>query len=216
MTDREQVCGSLCEVAVEQGSDEEDDSRNDGKPVQLAECSSHDIAREIRRFTGIEVALCYQCGKCTAGCPMAAELSLGPQAMLRLVQLDCGDRLLADESMWLCLTCETCTARCPKGVDTARVIDGLREIALGVEADGIPTRVRAFHQSFLAQVRSYGRVFELGLVMSYKLRSGALFDDVSLGPAMLMRGKLKLWPERIAGTDEIERIFAACDEEGET
>lgn len=141
---------------------------------------------------------------------MVSEMSLGPQAMLRLVQIDRKDRLLADPSMWLCLTCETCTARCPNGIDTARVIDGLRELALREQAEGIPTRLRAFHEAFLAQVETYGRVFELGLVMGYKLRSGALFDDVALGPGMLARGKLKLAPHRIDGADEVARIFAAC------
>jgi heterodisulfide reductase subunit C len=144
---------------------------------------------------------------------MGSEMSRGPQAMLRLVQIDRKDRLLADPSMWLCLTCETCTARCPNGVDTARVIDGLREIALRDHASGIVPRLRAFHEAFLAQVETYGRVFELGLVMSYKLKSGALFDDVALGPAMLARGKLKLAPHRIDGADEVARIFAACRHE---
>lgn len=176
--------------------------------------SSPGLAGEVRDATGIDVARCYQCGKCSAGCPMGAEMTLGPQAMLRLVQLDRRDRLFDDPSLWLCLTCETCTARCPNGVDTARVIDGLRELALRDADAEIPPRLRAFHAAFLDQVRSYGRVFELGLVMSYKLRTGALLDDAALGPAMLRRGKLKLVPHRIAGADEVARIFAACAREG--
>jgi heterodisulfide reductase subunit C len=176
--------------------------------------SSPGLAGEVRDATSIDVARCYQCGKCSAGCPMGAEMTLGPQAMLRLVQLDRRDRLFDDPSLWLCLTCETCTARCPNGVDTARVIDGLRELALRDADAEIPPRLRAFHAAFLDQVRSYGRVFELGLVMSYKLRTGALLDDAALGPAMLRRGKLKLVPHRIAGADEVARIFAACARDG--
>jgi len=147
---------------------------------------------------------------------MATEMSLLPHEMLRLVQLDRRERLFGDGSMWLCLTCETCTARCPNQVDTARVIDALREIALREDAPGISSRLRTFHQTFLDQVRSYGRVFELGLMLSYKLRTGALFDDMSLGPAAMARGKLKLLPTRIRGADEVARIFAACEEEPES
>lgn len=170
------------------------------------------LAEAVLAASGVSVARCYQCGKCSAGCPMASEMSLRPHEMLRLAQLDRRERLFADPSMWLCLTCETCTARCPNQVDTARVIDALREIALREEAPGISTRLRAFHRSFLDQVRAYGRVYELGLMVSYKLRTGALFDDAALAPASLARGKLKLLPTRIRGAEEVARIFAACEE----
>jgi heterodisulfide reductase subunit C len=100
-------------------------------------------------------------------------------------------------------------------VDTARVIDALRELALRDDAAAAAPHLRAFHRSFLDQVRTYGRVFELGMLLSYKLRTGALFDDMGLGPPMLARGKLKLLPTRIRGAAEVARIFAACEEEPE-
>jgi heterodisulfide reductase subunit C len=144
---------------------------------------------------------------------MAEEMPLGPHEMIRLVQLDRRQQLLRDESLWLCLTCETCTTRCPNQVDPARLIDALREIALGESDPAVGGRLAAFHRSFLDQVRSHGRVFELGMLISYKLRTGALFDDMALGPATLVRGKLKLRPTTIAGAEDVARIFAACEQE---
>jgi heterodisulfide reductase subunit C len=168
------------------------------------------LAAEIREATGLNVARCYQCGKCSAGCPMAAEMTLKPHDMMRLAANDERARLFSDESIWLCLTCETCTARCPNECDSARVIDCLRELALQADPEEVPKEIRAFHEAFLDQIRANGRVFELGLILKYKTTGGPLFQDVFAAPGMLARGKLALAPKKIKGVKEIRRIFDAC------
>lgn len=167
------------------------------------------LAAEIRKRTGLNVARCYQCGKCSAGCPMVGEMGQRPHDIMRLVVRNERDRLIRDESIWLCLTCETCTTRCPNECDPARVIDALREIALEA-GEHLPRTIKAFHKSFLAQIRAHGRMFEFGLIAAYKMRSGALFQDVSAAPGMLSRGKLSLVPHNIKGIKEIRRIFDRC------
>lgn len=177
----------------------------------LAEARDRSLPRELARATGLNIAACYQCGKCSAGCPMAEEMPLKPHQMLRLAQLDRRERLLRDDSPWLCVGCETCTARCPNRVDPARLIDGLRELAHRTDPAAAPRRIRAFHHAFLDQIRSHGRVFELGLVAGYKLRTGALLEDALAAPGMFLRGKLALRPHDIDGRDEVRRIFDACE-----
>lgn len=167
------------------------------------------LAEELRRATGGNPARCYQCGKCSAGCPMAPETSLRPHDIMRLVNLDRRDELLASPSIWLCLTCETCVARCPNQCDPARTIDALREMAAASSREA-PRPIAAFHRSFLDQVRRTGRMFELGLMVEYKLRTGALLADVTAAPGTITRGKLALVPHAIAGVRDIRRIFAAC------
>jgi heterodisulfide reductase subunit C2 len=168
------------------------------------------ILSRIQEITGIDPATCYQCGKCSAGCPMASEMDLKTNEIIRLLQLDVRERLLSSESIWMCLTCETCTTRCPNMFDPAVVIDALREIVIKEYPDFVPRRIAAFHTAFLDQIRTHGRVFEFGLVASYKMRSGALFADVESVPGMLARGKLALTPKRIRGLRELRRIFDQC------
>jgi len=168
------------------------------------------LAGEILEATGINAATCYQCGKCSAGCPMASESALRPHAIMRLVTQDRRERALADESIWLCLTCETCSARCPNDCDPARVIDAVRELSIEAGAADMPRTISAFHKAFLEQIRSNGRLHELGMVMDYKLRSGELMKDVTSAPGMLTRGKLSFRAERIEAVDEIKRIFEKC------
>ena len=146
---------------------------------------------------------------------MAAETRIRPHDVMRLVTLDRGERLAADQSIWLCLACETCSSRCPNGCDPARVIDAVREIAVREAPGSVPARVAAFHRSFLAQVRRYGRMFELGMVLEYKLRSGALVQDAASTPGLITRGKLRCMPHRIEGRDEVARIFERCLPGGE-
>jgi heterodisulfide reductase subunit C2 len=179
-------------------------------PVAVAAPGPATLVDTLRRLTGLEPARCYQCGKCSAGCPMAAETTLRPHDVMRLVNLDRRDRLLRDASIWLCLTCETCTARCPNGCDPARTMDALRELALAAAPASVPRSLKAFHTAFLAQIRTTGRMFELGLVMRYKLKTGELLQDAATTPALLARGKLKVRPPRIAGVADVRRIFSAC------
>ena len=167
------------------------------------------VAAEVRSRTGLNPARCYQCGKCSAGCPMSSEGVLRPHDVMRMAMRNERLRLLSDESIWLCLTCETCTTRCPNECDPARVIDALREMAME-QGDRGPRAIGSFHKSFLGQVRSHGRMFEMGLIVGYKMRTGKLFADVLASPGMLSRGKLSLTPHKIAGVDDVRRIFDEC------
>src|SRR5665648_812524 len=100
---------------------------------------SRTLAADILEATGINAATCYQCGKCSAGCPMASESDLRPHNVMRLVMQDRREAALADESIWLCLTCETCSARCPNACDPARVIDAVREMSIEAGVAGVGT-----------------------------------------------------------------------------
>jgi heterodisulfide reductase subunit C2 len=171
---------------------------------------SRTLASEILEATGINASTCYQCGKCSAGCPMASESDLRPHNVMRLVIQDRREKALADESIWLCLTCETCSSRCPNACDPARVIDAVREMSIEAGVADPPRNVAAFHRAFLEQIRTNGRLHEVGMVMEYKLRSGDLMKDVTNAPGMLSRGKLSFRAERIEGVDEIKRIFEKC------
>jgi heterodisulfide reductase subunit C len=84
--------------------------------------------RALESYTGQTLTACYQCGKCTAGCP--AEMDPPPSVIIRLLQLGLFDEALQADSLWSCMTCMTCSERCPKNVSPAAIIEGLKHLHL--------------------------------------------------------------------------------------
>lgn len=81
---------------------------------------------EVERLSGQKLLACYQCGKCSAGCPMAAHMDILPNQLIRMAQLGMREQLLASKSIWMCVSCLTCNSRCPKGIRIAEVFESLR------------------------------------------------------------------------------------------
>ena len=166
--------------------------------------------REVERRLGREVSACYQCGKCSAGCPVAYEMFHPIHAMMRLVQLGRKDEALRSRSQWVCVGCEACSERCPKDVDPARLMTVLREMAQEegcVNAD--ESDIYDFHQSFLSSLKMFGRVYEMGLVSHYKLKSPIKRgpQDMLTGLQMMRRGKPGFFPHRVQNVAAIRRIY---------
>ena len=128
-------------------------------------------------------------------------MDLTPSRLLRLLQTDeprHEARALGSRAIWLCLGCETCVSRCPNEVDLPRAVDFLRGEALAARVAHRDAReILAFHRAFLDTVARHGRLYELGLIAQYKLRTGHLLQDVELAPSMFLKGKIGLLPHRL-------------------
>jgi heterodisulfide reductase subunit B len=162
-----------------------------------------DLAEEIRERSGENVFLCYQCKKCTAGCPVAAYFDLKPHQVLRACQFGQADLVLNSRTISICAACETCSTRCPQGIDIARIMDELEIMAkeMGIKAKA-PT-VPMFYASANRTINWFGRMWELGLMAELYIREffarqldfQQVFKyDLPLAFKMLRSGKLKILP----------------------
>jgi len=90
---------------------------------------------KVQELSGQNLLACYQCGKCSAGCPAVSQMDILPNQIIRYAQLGFKDELLKSKSIWICASCMTCNARCPKGINIAEVIEALRQILLRKRED---------------------------------------------------------------------------------
>jgi len=171
----------------------------------------------VESSTGELVALCYQCGKCAAGCPLIDEMDIAPNQVLRMLQLglpDLEEKILRSESIWLCLSCETCVSRCPKDVDLPVIMDYLRsESKQKGMVNPKAKDILSFHKAFLDSIKYLGKLSEVALIADYKMRSFHLIQDVMLAPSMMLKGKLKIIPSMLKNQEAIKKIFERTIEE---
>lgn len=165
----------------------------------------------LRQETGVNVNKCYQCGKCSAGCPMASEMEYPPSLVLRMLQTNddkLREKLHRSMTIWLCVNCEMCLTRCPMEIDIPQMMDYLRQQSMDAKLTNPKAKnIISFHKSFLDSIEYTGRLYEVGLVADYKLRSGEMLQDVGVAPKMFLKGKLSLIPEIIEGRKSIGAIF---------
>jgi heterodisulfide reductase subunit C len=154
------------------------------------------------------VNACFQCRKCAVGCPVAFAMDLTPTQIIHAARLGLEDAVLNSKTIWLCASCHTCTTRCPQDVDIARVMDAARILAVRRGVKPSVKSVPRFFYTAVKNIKQFGRMYELGLIMVMKLKSGEYTKDVKLGLEMVKKGKLKLVPS-FKGMRDARRIYKA-------
>ncbi|NOZ26436.1 MAG: hypothetical protein GXP39_00090 [Chloroflexi bacterium] len=174
----------------------------------LEAATAEELAQIVQREIGQNVYLCYQCAKCSSGCPLADYMDMLPNQVMRALQLG-EDRVLESKTIWLCAACQTCTTRCPQGLDIAGIMDTLR---IEARRRGIPPavpEVEKFSDLFLRDIKLLGRLYEVGLMAGMNLMTGNLLKDMDMGLEMLKRRKLKLLPSFVRPPRKVEPVEPA-------
>lgn len=124
-----------------------------------------ELKREIAEISGEHVADCYQCGKCTAACPVHEYMDILPHQVLRMLQLGMVEKVLESKTIWICAACFTCAGRCPRDVDLAVVMEALRAVLLRkrepgrIKNEAIPALMRKGmpEQGIVSGFRKYSK-----------------------------------------------------------
>ena len=165
------------------------------------------FAKDLQSLTGENVMLCYQCKKCTLGCPAAYTMRMKPHELMRAIQLGKKEEIYWSGTIWTCLSCETCNTRCPQDINILRVIDGLREMSNRFDYYNPEPVIPALHRIFMTLVERFGKVYELGLALLINLRMLTPFKDMDMAYPMLIKGKLKPFPHFSHGAKELRRVM---------
>jgi Fe-S oxidoreductase len=108
----------------------------DPKPLVWSDERWEELIRET------DAARCFQCGSCTATCPLAERGEINVRQLIRLGAFQeappgSGESL---PGLWSCTTCAQCSFGCPRGVDVVEVIRHLR--ARGWRRNEVPAGLR--------------------------------------------------------------------------
>ncbi|MFZ4400975.1 MAG: 4Fe-4S dicluster domain-containing protein [Bacteroidales bacterium] len=169
------------------------------------------LSGKIKKETGVSVARCYQCGKCSAGCPVSIDMDYPPSLLIRKLQTgmpEHEEQVLRSKSIWYCLSCEMCIARCPMEVDIPPMMDYLRQESIRLKkVNPAAKNIISFHRAFLDSIEYTGKLYEMGLIVDFKSRSLKLMQDVGLAPSMFAKGKLSILPEVVKNRKNLKQIF---------
>ncbi|HEX2966349.1 MAG TPA: 4Fe-4S dicluster domain-containing protein [Syntrophorhabdaceae bacterium] len=161
---------------------------------------------KIEKKSGEKISACYQCYKCTAGCPVAAEMDVQPHRIIRHIILGNEEKVLSSAAIWTCLQCTTCSVRCPNDIDIAHVFDTLRKAAVAEKKEA-EKDTWAFYRYFLDSVKKHGRLHELEAIMHYKLTKKDFFSDAKMGIGMFTKGRMGILPHNIKDRRTMKEIF---------
>jgi heterodisulfide reductase subunit C2 len=166
--------------------------------------------KQIEIQSGQKISTCFQCEKCTNGCPLTFAMDIYPHQVIHRIHLGSTVEVLNSDTIWVCASCETCTARCPNDIDIAHLMDTLRQISTARGVKQSQKQAPVFHSTFLASVKRLGRMHEMSMALEFALKSEGIkgiSKQAGMGLEMLRKGKLKIIPGRWRAGKQVDAIF---------
>jgi heterodisulfide reductase subunit C len=135
-----------------------------------------------------------------------------PRFRVAMIRAGMRDAVLTSNTPWMCVSCHFCVVRCPQDVHITDVMYALKGMASrsGQYPDA---KAPEFSRVFVDNIRTYGRSFEMGLVMRHYLRHQVtrLPGMAPMGIGMLARGRVGLTPHRIKGIKGLRAVLARAE-----
>jgi heterodisulfide reductase subunit C len=163
---------------------------------------------------GERLRTCIQCGTCGGSCPSGPDMDHTPREIFAMIAEGMREEALRSNTFWYCVSCYYCTVRCPQNIPITDIMYRLKRLA--IQAGYYRASITGFSETFVGQVETYGRSFELGLTAAHYLRYHPL-DSVRMSPLMLSmvaRGRMAFTPKRIRGVRQLRAILRKAKELG--
>ena len=179
--------------------------------VNLSGVSAQDrkLARAIAARAGVNLHDCYQCGKCSAGCPMAQEMDLTPQQIMHALQAGLVNRALEARGPWVCAGCMVCSTRCPQEIDICSIMREVRRESHAQGKRAVPES-DTFETTFINGIRKNGRSNEQYLAAAYNVKSGHFMQDMGNAPKMLAKGLVGIGKNKVKDKAAVAKLVDKC------
>lgn len=156
------------------------------------------VKEEVQRFGARDLSLCFNCGTCTATCPLSAEGPSFPRKIIHLLQVGLREELLSSPEPWLCYYCGECSTSCPREANPGETMMSARRwLIASYDWTGISRKIYT------------SRVWEWGLIAAASLLVVLLFV-LFHGPIVTDRVALNTFApvEWISLADHVAALFA--------
>ncbi|MGM0650433.1 MAG: 4Fe-4S dicluster domain-containing protein [Bacteroidota bacterium] len=90
------------------------------------------FAERLKKYGAVDINACYNCGNCTAICPLSDENNSFPRKMLRASVLGADEKIEISLDPWLCYYCGECTDTCPREANPGELMMSLRRYLISV------------------------------------------------------------------------------------
>ncbi len=85
-----------------------------------------DLSKELEEFGTKTATVCFNCGNCTAICPLSSNDYTFPRKYIRYLQLGLEDKIKSSLEPWLCYYCGECQKTCPRQANPGELMMSLR------------------------------------------------------------------------------------------
>ena len=87
------------------------------------------VLAEMQQYGAFDINACFNCGNCTAVCPLSEGDVAFPRRVIRYAQLGQTAHLAASPEVWLCYYCAECSETCPREADPGQFMAAARRYA---------------------------------------------------------------------------------------
>jgi heterodisulfide reductase subunit C len=134
-----------------------------------------------------------------------------------------GDRgeALNNLLVWKCVACYTCGTRCPNNIQTARIVETLKQMSKEIHLEPLRPRIADFHDAFMKAAGHMGRFNEIEGMRIYETKTalrelkkgnvGAIVEEMKgqakLGMTMMKKKRMHFKVDKVKNKAEVKALF---------
>ena len=131
------------------------------------------LMRRLKRFGAFDIDACFECGSCTAVCPLSNGKTAFPRKMITYAHQGLEEGLLATPDMWLCDYCGECSKTCPRQAEPSEFMMAARRYAISKYTPTPISRLMFTSRAFVLMFMALAALVPIGLFMSLSFPTGA-------------------------------------------
>ena len=89
-----------------------------------------EFSKTIMKLGAERFYRCFNCGNCTAICPLTQDKASYPRKLIRYAVIGLEDRVISSADPWLCYYCGECSDYCPRDADPGSFMMALRRLLI--------------------------------------------------------------------------------------